>query len=390
MKTNPGPSLLFAAAALILPLAAHATVVAVDGAISENMDAGGTSENLAEYILGNAGAYNRNITHSSVSFGRENSWNSFTIQNGSKFTTGNTSTDFTYVYIGQTETSNDNNVLVTGNGSAWNMLAKGHIDSGGLFRTMHLGARGSRNSLTIENGGSVSNSHFYIGYGDALTPALGNHNTARITGNNSVLNTFSSFVGSRGSNNALIVEDGGAFHSSSALMIGRGDSENAVSGSNNTIEVDGFGSILSTGNTFTVGDWGSHNTVTISDHALAKAGALAFSVSGGTDNYIRLDGVYLALKGNQTTELAGFIAAERFQLWDETSGTWLKGELNDFIITYHATGESAEGATGYAGLANYTTITTIPEPGTWGLLLGAAAVVTAFRKRRPAGLRPVR
>jgi len=472
----------------IFTFQARADIVAVDGAVPNTMDEGGTFENPAEYIIGNTGPYDIDFGYGGPFVGEFNPYNSLTIRLGSlvggaapqvgmqsdfnnvlvngvgsTWTIGDVNSGFLYIghlgsgnsltiengglvnnpgtsvqsehFIGYGDNSNtalgnNNSVAVTGTGSSWTMvdsysqLYVGYFGSGnsltvdtggsvsntngiiGLGSTsntalgndnsvtvtgtgsvwtnsesLNVGSRGSGNSLSIHEGASVSNTIGTIGFGNDTNSALGNNNTVTVSGTDSTwINSQALRVGYSGSGNSLIIEEG-ATVSNVGAVIGRGGTNPAL-GNNNSVTVAGAGSTWISTSNVTVGEWGSGNTLTIQDTALVRIGG-TLSISAQIDsenNFIRLHDGYLAIFGDQTTYLSNLITNGHLQLWDGL--TWVtSSNLNNYEFAFFASNAAAEAFSGYQNLGGYTiaTASTVPEPSTGVfLLLGAGALL--FRR----------
>ncbi|MCX6908925.1 MAG: hypothetical protein NTY01_12900 [Verrucomicrobia bacterium] len=107
------------------------------------------------------------------------------------------------VLIGSTPSASNNAVLVSGTGSVWD-------NRGDLY----VGRYGSSNRLSILDGGVVSNIIAVIGINGSAS-----NNAVLVSGNGSVWdNSFSLYVGSYGSFNALTIQSGGVVRSFSSYI----------------------------------------------------------------------------------------------------------------------------------------------------------------------------
>lgn len=124
-----------------------------------------------------------------------------------------------------------------------------------------LGSTGSRNTLTIRNGGGLTNaSTVYMGLGSGA-----NLNTARVDGASSLLLMNSSlYVGSYGDLNLLDIS-GGARVQSGATRIG-----DAAGAESNLVRVSGSGSTWLSGD-LTVGYTGARNSLIVSNGAVVSS-----------------------------------------------------------------------------------------------------------------------
>jgi len=196
------------------------------------------------YIGYNAGANSNTVTvtgtnsawynNGDLYVGYSGSSNTLTIANGGVVTNS-------FGYIGYSGTNNS--VLVTGPGSVWSNGSSLYVGAGGAF-----------NTLTITNGGTVVD-----GFG-AIGDSIGaNSNTVTVTGTNSAWYNIGSslYVGFNGSSNTLTIANGGVVTNSWGFI--------GYSGTNNSVLVTGAGSVWSNGSWLEVGDSGAFNTLTISN-----------------------------------------------------------------------------------------------------------------------------
>jgi len=242
--------------------------------------------------------------------------------------------------------------------------------SGG--NTVYVGYSGTGHLLV--NGGRVSILNATIG-GDTLGQGSVTVSSGTLS-SGGVL-----WVGQSGKGNLLI--NGGLVSTSGALLGRNPDGQGSI-------KVTGQGSAWINQDILWVGNQGSNNTLTIENEALVKVGdaigeTISFSIDGGTNNYLRLDGGYIALFGNQITEINDMIVEGFIQLWDGSA--WVTATLADVEITEYtndAAGEAAAlEATGYSGLGGYTVATAqaVPEPTTTVLIaLGLGAFALCRRR----------
>ena len=168
--------------------------------------------------------------------GNEGSGSSLVISHGGTVANGRG-------YIGFTNASSNNSVLVTGSNSLWTNN-----------NSLYVGYRGSGNSMVISNGGTVAVAP------SSIIGVLGSNNSALVTGSNSLwTNNNYLTVGSSGSSNSLVISNGGAVANLSGI-IGLNDT-----GSNNTVLVTGAGSFWTNSYDLAVGFQGSGNSMVISN-----------------------------------------------------------------------------------------------------------------------------
>lgn len=182
--------------------------------------------------------------------------------------------------------------------------------SGGL----RVGASGAFNSLLISNGGAVMSQSAVLGYAAA---AMGNR--AEVTGPNTLWAVSNQFdLGALGSGNVLLVTNGGRV-TNAVLNLGAASTANG-----NEAIIAGTGAVLSSGS-FNVGQLGFSNRIQIHAGAQASAGATYVgNGAGATNNQVIVNGlnalltnsgdVYVGLMGSRNELLVtnGAQALNRF------------------------------------------------------------------------------
>ena len=157
--------------------------------------------------------------------------NSLVINKGGRVINGNG-------FLGRNPGSDSNSVVVSGVGSLWTNSAD-----------FYVGCFGAGNSLTITNHGRVNDDYGTVGYD---TNSI--YNQALIAGAGSVWsNNTVTFVGDFGSDNSLTIRDGGLVSDYWGL-VGEEDS-----GNDNTVWVESGG--VWRNDQLAIGDWGSHNAM---------------------------------------------------------------------------------------------------------------------------------
>jgi len=171
--------------------------------------------------------------------------------------------------IGYEVAASNNYVLVDGTGSVWN------VSIGGLT----VGWKGGGNSLVVSNGGNLSTpdvgSNIYVGQSSSW-------NRVSITGTGSVWSTYyrmyiggeASAHGARGTNNSIIVENGGSVTGESC----------DVYGGNNTIVVTGTGSVWRSIIDLQVGTQLSGSSLVISNGGRVISSTTRVGVDGGSSD----------------------------------------------------------------------------------------------------------
>ncbi len=212
-----------------------------------------------------------------------------------------------------TAVSNATDFYVGDTGSGATFIANG---GGHNFASnMVVGNSGSGNSLIISNGATMTNFRAWIGYN------LGSSNnsvlvtgTNSLTGSNSLWTNRSSLrLGSSGSGNSLVISNGGRAFFILGLISFFAES------SNNTVQVTGTNSIMTSGNAFYFGYYGSASSLLVSN-----GGTLA-----GTEGYLGLT----ATASNNSALITGANS-----LWTNSGQLWVGYEGISNSLTVSAGG----------------------------------------------------
>ncbi len=238
---------------------------------------------------------------------------------------------------------------VTMNGGTWDGVLSIGSDGGTGTFTLHggqitgnadVGVQGT--GLFVVNGGTSSNEYLWIG-------GAGGH-VGTLLLNEGLVTSYETRIGNDGSNSEGVVTGENSVLSSQILSIGGNE---------------------------------SGNTLLVQNNALVQVGVLLYvSPWGGTENYLRLDGGYVALYGEQLAAVAGLLAGGNIQLWD--NGWVTATEEAGFDFAYFETEGEAYAFSGHSGLGGYTIMTapqTIPEPEILALILPGAVVLFLNCKR---------
>jgi T5SS/PEP-CTERM-associated repeat protein len=227
-----------------LVISGGATVANSDGTIGVNV---GSDGNVVE-VLGtdSNGIASTWACVNDLTVGYRGVVNQLIVEDGGVVTNNN-------AVIGSASSASNNSVIITGGGSTWN-----------LYGDLLVGKNGSANSLTISDGGQVTNGlsvyGSVIGYN---TGSDGNSVLVSGTNSNGVVSTWTCVndltVGWSGSSNSLVIEQGGAVNSYIGII---GDDTNARG---NHVLVDGAGSCWSNSNVLLIGVSGSGNTLLITN-----------------------------------------------------------------------------------------------------------------------------
>jgi hypothetical protein len=330
------------------------------------MDGGGSEGSPSVYTI-NDGA-SRSL--SQIRVGDGNGYNRFVISHGAA--SGTTS------YIGYSASSGYNSVLVSGSTASWSSSNQ-----------IHVGFNGSNNSLVISSGATVASVGANIG-----RHAGADGNSATVDGAGTMWTiTNHLYVGNLGSNNSLTISGGARLTTEVQTYVGFGVSEApaSIDGQNNSVLVTGAGSVWTSVGALNIGNRQtstSGNVVTVADSALLKQESASFQITN-TTSYLRIDGGYFAIKGDQTTLLTSLITGGKIQISDGAGGWFSATDLSSFSLTYVADLDAdTRGLTGglYADLGGYTILSlpasSIPEPASAGVLVGALALGFAGLKRR--------
>jgi T5SS/PEP-CTERM-associated repeat protein len=229
------------------------------------------------------------VTNETFYVGKVTSNNTLIISDGGVVTNNN-------AVIGFSAAATNNSALITGSGSTWF-----------LYGDLIVGEFGSANSMTISNGGQVTNGlstlGSVIGFGGDSTG-----NSVLVTGTNvsgvaslwTCVNDLT--VGWSGSSNSLLITQGGGVTSYIGII---GDDTNATG---NSAVVDGSGSYWSNSNVLLVGVSGSGNSLLITNGGQVMAVNSDIGVNAGsTANMVTVSGVgsVLTNSGNLTVGYGG-------------------------------------------------------------------------------------
>jgi T5SS/PEP-CTERM-associated repeat protein len=173
------------------------------------------------------------------------------------------------------------------NGDLGNNLAAGNntvlvTDPGSFLdcNNLRVGVAGSGNSLVICNTGVLGTANTILG-----DLASSSNNTISVTGGGSVwFNDLAITVGNFGSGNSLVISNGGVVGSATGIV---GD---AAGSSNNMVLVTGDGSIWNNYLDLAVGNHGSSNGLAISDGGVVGSGTGTIGGGAGSNNTVLVTG----------------------------------------------------------------------------------------------------
>ena len=182
--------------------------------------------------------------------GFSGSFNNLTIANGGVATGGGA-----FNFIGNDATSTGNSVSVTGAGSAWTLAG-----------SLQVGGGGTSNTLTIASGAAVTNTLAVVG-----TDATSSDNSVLVTGSGSVWANTELQPGLKGPGNTLTIAAGARVWSVGSALTGRIGAHTDGTSDNNTVLVTGAGSLWQNDGQLFVGEYGSSNSIIITDGGTVAA-----------------------------------------------------------------------------------------------------------------------
>lgn len=157
--------------------------------------------------------------------------------------------------------SSNNSVVVSGSGSVWTNASD-----------VRIGDSGGANSLTVSNGGKMFGAYGYVGYG-------GGTNSVLITGAGSIwTNTLDLYVGYSGAGDSVVILGGGA------VCSGVGHIGYNSTAASNSVTIGGSGSVWNANADVYVGENGSNNNLIVSDGGQLIPGPDGRLFVGGNGN----------------------------------------------------------------------------------------------------------
>ena len=253
------------------------------------------------------------------------------------------------------------NATVSGTGSTW-------TNSGNLY----IGPYGD-GALSVTDGGRVSDTNGYImGYLDAPGKVTVSGTGSTWTSSDSL------YVSYHGDDSMLLIIDGGSVSNTDGYIgyssYGTGE-----------VTVSGTGSTLTNSDSLYVGYYGN-GMLSIADGGLVSvAGTLAIDYDGYSDSWIKMStGGMLALYGEAYGSLSDFLdlieGSGDIRYYDEETGGW-ESLTEAFMGTDYTLSFIDDG-----DLDGYTLLTVyaVPEPGTFALLATGLGILLACtcRKRK--------
>lgn len=241
-----------------------------------------------------------------IYLGLEGSGNNLTVSNG-----GTVSASGDYSFMGYYASSGGNTAVVTGTGSLF-------TNSGDLY----LGFQGAANSLTVSDGGTVRvATDTYIG-----TYSTASNSVALVSGAGALLtNTGDIVVGYEAAGNSLTISNGGAVAGRNFIA-----GYNTVTATNNTLLVTGAGSTLTAAESLQVGFVGGGIATATDGGSIIAASNIVLAVSNGSAGVLNI-GRFGA------SESAGAVTTPEIQFGDGT-GTVNFNQTNSYTLTAAITG----------------------------------------------------
>ena len=272
--------------------------------------------------------------------GNQGSGNSLIITNGGRVTTG-------YTYVGAVEGAENNSVHVDGAGSAWNCSG-----------ILGIGLYSAGNNLVIQNGGVVTDETGYIGNRSSSV-----NNSVIVSGDNSAwINSSALIVGSFGSGNSLVIENGGRVENTvGCIGLSSGGSSNSVLVTGRGSVWQNYDSVYLGGERWVDSSWkagGTGNSLTVEDGGQVLVGDV------DTNNLSGIKGIVVGdADGAEMVVANGSHVTNAYEVvdWDSYGGLTYIGlgtnESGSVLVTGEGTTWS-EHATyvGYEGSSNSLTI----------------------------------
>ncbi|MDP0499604.1 MAG: hypothetical protein Q7P63_05840 [Verrucomicrobiota bacterium JB022] len=231
------------------------------------------------------------------------------------------------------------------------------------------------NSATISNGAQVTFRDVNIGNNN------NSGTTLSVSGQGSSLTSTNNFI--LGDNMIASMEvTGGAQVQTQYTYIGYFTPTGAAN-----VLLSGEGSVWTSMNDMSIGSFYNNNTFTVADGALLQAETnLYISRYQGSDNFLRLDEGFVALKGDQLDTVASLLSAGKIVVWNPETEAWESALDSDYVsYAYYESELDAFDLTGYNGLGGYTIIaglSMVPEPEQYAAMLGLAGLAFAAYRRR--------
>ncbi|MCK4565030.1 MAG: hypothetical protein KAU94_10205, partial [Verrucomicrobia bacterium] len=222
-----------------------------------------TVENRSWVLIGNVDSNNLPNT-SGYGFGRivvgdTSGSPEMIVANGSEV-----NSNYGYVGLG----SNESGMIEVTGGSVWNNSLN-----------LYVGYKGVGSRLFITDGGMVQGETGSIGFYGS------DSNAVLVSGDGSIWsNSRRLYIGQDGDGNTLEITDGGVVQND-ASYLGSGNSSD-----NNTVLVSGMGSLWNS-RTLSIGEYGSGNSLVITNGGMVSCGYSLIGYRSGSDNNVLVSGV---------------------------------------------------------------------------------------------------
>ena len=326
-------------------------------------------------------------------------------------------------FIGNYYLSSNNVVQVTGTNSLWSNVGN-----------LYVGNSGSSNSLVISNAGRVNDSNAYIGFDVTGNPS---NNSVTVTGSNSTWsNSGNLYVGFEGSNNSMVISNGGkvadgngyightntssnnsvlvtgigslwsnrvtlTIAASNTLTVANGGAVVAVGGITNSGTLTGNGTIggattIASGGTLTPGSGGVGSMTFTNGLSLQTGATTTFQINTKADfTSINILGNSITYGGNLVFNILNYTpsAGDAFTLFNMTGGAIQSGDFN--TVTAGSLSFLNNGGIWSANNGSYLyqfsdstgqlTLQSAPEPSTYALFgIGAIGLLMVMRRKKTA------
>jgi T5SS/PEP-CTERM-associated repeat protein len=160
-------------------------------------------------------------------------------------------------------------VFVHGTNTSWLMSTNNFY-----LGILYVGNGGSENQLVVSDGGIVANNHCYLGNRTGA-----NNNLVLVTGTGSLwTNSGELRIGDSGRGNRLVVSNGGVLRTTS-VRVGLGSS----SATNNAVAVTGAGSLWTNSGQILIGEFSGRNQLVVSNGGVVASSDCTLSGTGGFD-----------------------------------------------------------------------------------------------------------
>ena len=247
------------------------------------------------------------------------------VTNGATLSVGSSIGNFNNSLLGASASASNNLAVIANPGSLWANTA-----------VMRVGDSGSLNTLLITNGGRVTTSGFITGYDSGA-----NYNQVIVSDPGSeISNGDTLFVGSFGSFNTLLIANGGRVANNGGAIGSNGGANS------NQVTVSGNNSAWTNTGLLRVGEFGSFNTLLITNGGAVQAANFYVGENSGSGNLLSVGSGTLTVTNATSNAVldtrrgtsvlnGGIITADRLLVTNGSAGTFTfnNGNLNTRAAT---------------------------------------------------------